>query len=153
VTPAAIRRHCLALPAATANVQWGNDLVFKIGGKMFAAMDAGPGADAISFKCDEDGFRLLTELPGIAPARYLARAFWVTVSPLDALPAAHLAAYLARAHALVAARLPRATRRALGLDVAPTTRTASATRSARRASRARSGTSARSGTRRRPARP
>ena len=29
-----LRTCCLALPDATENVQWGADLVFKIGGKM-----------------------------------------------------------------------------------------------------------------------
>ena len=33
-----VRAHCLSFPHATENVQWGNDLVFKIAGKMFAVM-------------------------------------------------------------------------------------------------------------------
>jgi predicted DNA-binding protein (MmcQ/YjbR family) len=31
-----IRKFCLSMPHATEKVQWGNDLVFKIGEKMFA---------------------------------------------------------------------------------------------------------------------
>jgi len=31
-----VRAYCLSFPHATENVQWGNDLVFKIAGKMFA---------------------------------------------------------------------------------------------------------------------
>ena len=33
-----LREHCLSLPHATETVQWGDDLVFKIGGKMFAVV-------------------------------------------------------------------------------------------------------------------
>ena len=38
-----IRRVCIGLPHATEQVLWGADLVFKIGGKMFA--DALPRAE------------------------------------------------------------------------------------------------------------
>lgn len=33
-----VRAYCLSFPHATENVQWGADLVFKIGGKMFAVI-------------------------------------------------------------------------------------------------------------------
>jgi len=33
-----IREYCLALPHTTEKVQWGNDLVFKIGEKMYAVV-------------------------------------------------------------------------------------------------------------------
>ena len=31
-----LRRYCLSLPHATEDVQWGNNLLFRIAGKMFA---------------------------------------------------------------------------------------------------------------------
>ncbi len=31
-----IREFCLAFPGATENMQWGDELCFKIGGKIFA---------------------------------------------------------------------------------------------------------------------
>ena len=34
----AVRRYCMALPHATESVQWSDNLVFKIGGKMFAVL-------------------------------------------------------------------------------------------------------------------
>jgi predicted DNA-binding protein (MmcQ/YjbR family) len=37
-----IRRVCMAFPHATEQVLWGADLVFKIGGKMFAAAPLEP---------------------------------------------------------------------------------------------------------------
>jgi predicted DNA-binding protein (MmcQ/YjbR family) len=134
VTPAAIRRHCLSFPGATESIQWGGERVFKVGGKMFAVIGAHAGADAMSFKCGDASFRLLAELPGLAPAPYLARAQWVKLEPLAALPDADLKAYLRRAYEIVAAALPKKLSAALAAAPA-TTRTASARSPARRASR------------------
>ncbi len=139
--PAAIRKLCLSLPGAAESIQWGGERVFKVGGKMFAVISAARDADAMSFKTSDESSRLLTELPGLSPAPYLARAKWVRIAPLSSLPPADLAAYLRRAHELVVAALPKKTREGLA-----TNRTASATSPARRASRGLSGTSARSGT-------
>ena len=33
-----VRAYCLSFPHVTEKVQWGNDLVFKIGGKMFSVI-------------------------------------------------------------------------------------------------------------------
>ena len=122
MTPAAIRKLCLGFPGATEHILWGNDRVFKVGGKMFAAMDASRTADAMSFKASDESFRLLTELPGLSPAPYLARAQWVKIAPLSALPAAELAAYLRRAYDIVAAGLPKKTRDALATPMASSAR-------------------------------
>ena len=39
-----VRRYCMSMPHATESVQWGADLVFKIGGKMFAVLVLEPAA-------------------------------------------------------------------------------------------------------------
>lgn len=132
--PAAIRKLCLSLPGATETIQWGGERVFKVGGKMFAVISAARDADAMSFKASDESFRLLTELPGLSPAPYLARAKWVKIAPLASLPDGDLAAYLRRAHELVVAALPKKAREGLARN-----RTASATSPARRASRGPSG--------------
>lgn len=120
----AITKHLLSLPGATLSIQWGDDHIFKVGGKMFAAM--GPksrAAQGISFKADAMSFHVLTQKRGIIPAPYLARAQWVRLDTLDRLPEKQLKAYLTRAHALVAAKLTRKARAALGIaDMAPSTR-------------------------------
>lgn len=106
--PADLRRFCLTLPGATATVQWGDNHVFKVGGKMFAVIGmAGRKFDGLSFKVSPDSFHILTREPGIVPAPYLARAGWVAVDRLDRLPADQLKAYVARAHAIIAAKLPK----------------------------------------------
>lgn len=128
--------HCMSLPGVSVHTPWNDSRVFKVGGKMFAVIGAERGADAMSFKASDESFRLLTELPGLVPAPYLARAQWVRIAPLASLPAADLAAYLRRAYEIVAAGLPKKTRDALA---ASTNRTASARRPGRRSSRGPSG--------------
>lgn len=113
---AAVEAFCLSLPAAVLSVQWGQERVYKVGGKMFAML--GPTTRKphdLCFKTAETSFFILTHLPEIIPAPYLARAHWVMLDRLDALPAKDLKAYLRQAHALVAAKLPRKVRARLGL--------------------------------------
>lgn len=114
-----VTRHLLALRGATLSIQWGDDHVFKVGGKMFAAL--GPKErkpHAIWFKTDDVSFHVLTRIRGITPARYLARAQWVSMDRLGRLPDRQLTAYLTKAHALVAARLPKKLRSSLGIPEA-----------------------------------
>ena len=146
MTPAAIRSLCLSLPGATESIQWGDDRVFKVGGKMFAVIGAGIHADSMSFKASDESFRLLSEMQGLEPAPYLARAKWVRIKPLTALPPNELEAYLRRAYEIVRGGLSKKAQAALGDSrpyggapaANPKTRTALATSPARRASRGRS---------------
>ena len=109
-----LRRFCLSLPGATESVQWDGQYVYKLGGKMFAiiGMD-GRTFTGFSLKVSPDSFHILTREPGIVPAPYLARAGWVMLERLAALPDEHLRAYVARAHALIAAKLPKKARIAI----------------------------------------
>ena len=117
MTPKAFEKACLALPAATLSVQWGEARVFKVGGKIFAIVgpDRDDGPSSYSFKASDMAFELLIEHGLARPAPYLARAKWVRLIDHEALSDDDLKAYLAQAHALVAARLTRAQKRALGL--------------------------------------
>ncbi len=105
---AALRRYCLSQPGAVESVQWGNEHVYKVGGKMFAIISMDGRAFAGLFlKVSPDSFHILTREPGIVPAPYLARAGWVMIERLDTLPPEHLRAYIARSHALIVAKLPK----------------------------------------------
>jgi predicted DNA-binding protein (MmcQ/YjbR family) len=111
VNEAAFDAFCLSLPAATMDVQWGADRVYKVGGKMFAVLGEG----ACSFKANDIAFEMLTsEGPG-KPAPYMARAKWVWLQRPDVLPEPEMRAYLTEAHALVAAKLTRKARAELGV--------------------------------------
>jgi predicted DNA-binding protein (MmcQ/YjbR family) len=108
-----VRNTCRKLPHVTEQVQWGADLVFKIGGKMFAVTALEPAKVCLSFKCSPEDFADLTERPGIIPAPYLARAQWVALESEDALTAADLKRYLKRSYDLVVAKLPKKEQAAL----------------------------------------
>jgi predicted DNA-binding protein (MmcQ/YjbR family) len=102
-----LREYCLSFPRATENVQWGNDLCFKVGGKLFTVASLYPEATGVSFKCTPDEFAELVERETIKPADYVARYHWVTVQAWDALPDRELRRLIAKSYELVAAKLPR----------------------------------------------
>lgn len=113
-----VTKHALSLPGAELSIKWGSDHMFVVGAKMFAGMGPKPKkgeTSGISFKADDMSFEILTKKRGITPAKYMARAKWVSMDKLDRLPDAQLKAYLTRAHAIVAAGLPKKTQKALGL--------------------------------------
>jgi predicted DNA-binding protein (MmcQ/YjbR family) len=95
------------------DVQWGDDHVYKVGGRMFAV--TGPAAKFCSLKASDIAFEALTQTGRARPAPYLARAKWVYFDDLPGLDAAEVAGWLASAHALVAAKLTRKARAELGL--------------------------------------
>ena len=109
-----VRQYCLSLPHTTETVQWGDDLVFKIAGKMYAVAALEPGDHWLSFKCTPDEFARLVEQEGIIPAPYLARAHWVSLETADALSRAEIKRLIHGAYDLVFARLPRKTQIQLG---------------------------------------
>jgi len=104
-----IRKLCLSFPHATEQVQWGYDLVFKIGGKMFAITPLEPAPVFLTFKATDESFAELTERPGIIPAPYLARAKWVAIESADALSPQELASLLRLSYDLVLAKLSKRT--------------------------------------------
>jgi predicted DNA-binding protein (MmcQ/YjbR family) len=108
-----LRELCLSFPGATEQIQWGNDLLFKVAGKMFAVMPLEPAPVCLSFKASPETFAELTERSNIIPAPYLARAQWVALQTRDALPAQELARLLRESYEMVFAKLPRKTRDAL----------------------------------------
>lgn len=103
----------MALPGATMNVQWGDDHIYKVGGKIFAGTDGG--YTNLSFKATDIAFEALTESGRARPAPYMARARWVMFDDLAALDAAEVTDWLATSHGLVAAKLTRAQKKELGL--------------------------------------
>jgi predicted DNA-binding protein (MmcQ/YjbR family) len=112
MTPDAFEAAALGLPAATKVVQWGGSDVFKVGGKIFAIRGLG---GAFSIKVSDIAYAALTESGAARPAPYLARAKWVAFEDLEGLDAGDVAGWLETAHGLVAAKLTRAERKALGL--------------------------------------
>lgn len=106
MTPDEIKAHCLALPDAAYSLKWGDDHCYTIAEKMFCAH--GPDGNGLSFKCSPDAFQMLVESGVGAPAKYLARAKWVTVKA-DAIPDEELKARLTHAYGIVRSSLPKKT--------------------------------------------
>jgi predicted DNA-binding protein (MmcQ/YjbR family) len=108
-----LRRLCLSFPGATEQVQWEDDLVFKVAGKMFAVAPLEPARVWLTVKADPEEFADLTERPGIIPAPYLARAKWIAIESPQTLPQSEAAALLRKSYDLVVAKLPRTARTSL----------------------------------------
>lgn len=108
-----LRELCLTFPGTTEQIQWGSDLLFKVGGKMFAVTPLEPAPVCLSFKASPESFTELTERPNIIPAPYLARAQWVALETKDALPLEELARLLRDSYNMVFAKLPKRTRESL----------------------------------------
>ena len=114
MNPDWLRAHCLSLPHTTEEVLWGDDLVFKIGGKMYAVAVLVPHKIALSFKCTPEEFAELVERPGIIPAPYSARNHWVALEREDALTRAEIKQRVRRSYDLVFAKLPKKKQLELG---------------------------------------
>lgn len=98
---------CRKLPGVTEDIKWETNLVFSVGGKMFAVTGADGSERGISFKVDDDRFLELTDRPGIIPAPYLARARWVYIEDARAVSDAEAAELLRRSYELVFAKLTK----------------------------------------------
>jgi predicted DNA-binding protein (MmcQ/YjbR family) len=113
VTPAALKAAAMALSGAEFSVKWGADQVYSVGGKMFAATDEA--ATNLSLKASDIAYEVLTETGRARPAPYAARFKWVMFDDLAVLDDDEVKDWLKTAHDLVAAKLPRKQRAALGL--------------------------------------
>jgi len=109
-----LKRLGLSFPHATVVKQWGETLVFKVGGKMFLILSLD--CDLVEqtyFKVTPAEFKRLTDIDGIIPAPHLARASWVAVEDFAALPAAELDRLIRESYALIVAALPKKVRATL----------------------------------------
>ena len=102
-----IRNYCLSLPHATEGIQWDNDLLFRVGGKIFAVASLDLSPNRLSFKCTPEKFEELLETDGIIPAPYMARNKWVTVERLNALTDKELKELIQNSYDMVFAKLPK----------------------------------------------
>ena len=105
---------CGRWPGVTSSIKWEVDRVFSVANKMFCVICAiGPDRGRFSFKVETDRFLELTEQPGMMPAPYMARAFWVSVTEPERFARDELEAYVRRSYELVLAGLPKKTQAAL----------------------------------------
>ena len=99
-----IRRFCLSFPHATENLQWGDDLCFKVGGKIFALLSLSSVPPRLMFKCTPEKFAELVEQEDIVPAPYIGRYKWVSFERLDVLPWTEVKDLIEQSYEMVAAK-------------------------------------------------
>ena len=102
-----MRTLCLSFPGTTEQIQWGYDLLFKVGGKMFAITPLEVAPVCLSFKASPEKFAELAERQNIIPAPYLARAQWVALQTRDAVAHDELAGLLRESYEMILAKLPK----------------------------------------------
>jgi len=86
-----------------------------VAGKMFAVSCLrGPDRDRLSFKVDAERFTEISARPGIVPAHFAAREFWVTMVEPERYTAGEVGDFVRHSYELVRAGLSR--KRQLGLD-------------------------------------
>ena len=84
-----IRRFCLSFPHATENLQWGDDLCFKVGGKIFALLSLSSVPPRLMFKCTPEEF---------------AEYKWVSLERLDVLPWTEVKDLIEQSYRMVSAK-------------------------------------------------
>jgi predicted DNA-binding protein (MmcQ/YjbR family) len=101
-----VAAFCLSLPGAREDYKWGGVRVFSIAEtKMFAVM--GLAGNDLAFKVGPDLFLGYVDRPGIRPAPYLARAYWITLAHPYAMGKDELCDLLTRSHQWVVSKLPK----------------------------------------------
>jgi predicted DNA-binding protein (MmcQ/YjbR family) len=90
---AALKRFCASFAAAeeTLHGEPSNILVYSVGGKSFAYFKTSePERWRFSFRVTPERFVELTDQPGIKPARWMGRWYWVTVVDVRRVPEDYL---------------------------------------------------------------
>jgi len=89
----ALKRYCASFRAAekTLHGEPSNILVYSVGGKTFAYFKTSePERWRFSFRATPERFVELTDQPGIKPARWMGRWYWVTIVDVRRVPEDYL---------------------------------------------------------------
>ncbi|NEU07827.1 hypothetical protein GZH53_05840 [Flavihumibacter sp. R14] len=101
-----IRTLCLKLPHTTEGIKWENDLCFMLATKMYCVTGLNE-PFSCSFKCSDEDFGKLIEIPGIIPAPYMARNKWVNIQEPTALSDDEWEYYIENSYRLIKSKLPK----------------------------------------------
>lgn len=94
-----------------------NILVYSVGERNFAWFKTSePERWRFSFRVTAERFVELTDMPGVKPARYMARFRWITIVDVATFPPDYLRELVTWSRDDAAGRLSRRRRAALGLD-------------------------------------
>jgi predicted DNA-binding protein (MmcQ/YjbR family) len=106
-----VRGYCLSFPQARENLQWGETVCFKVGGKIFATLSLNSVPQSLCFKCTPETFAELCEQEGIRPAPYVGRYKWVLLERLDVLFDEELEDLIRQSYEMVAGKTKAKTKR------------------------------------------
>lgn len=99
---AAVKEHCSGYPGSSARLSGPptNVLTYSVGGKQFAYFKTSePEQWRFSIRTTSERFLELTNVPGIKPARFMARFRWVTIVDVDTVPSDYLQELIAWSYA------------------------------------------------------
>ncbi|MGO9648938.1 MAG: MmcQ/YjbR family DNA-binding protein [Terriglobales bacterium] len=99
-----IRKYCLSFLQATENLQWGDELCFKVNKKIFTVVSLAAVPQAVCFKCNPETFAELCEQEGIGPAPYVGRYKWVLLERLNLLSDSELCELIRQSYEMVASK-------------------------------------------------
>ena len=100
-----------------------NILVYSVGGRTFAYFKTSePERWRFSTKVTPDRFLELTDFPGVKPARYRGRFYWVTIVDVSRFPASYLTELVEWSHQKALASLRKSRQIAIRQASAPARR-------------------------------
>ena len=109
-----LRKYCLTFPGATEQIQWGADLVFKVGGKMFAISALERAPLEVSVKCEPElAVELRNSYAAIRPGYHLNKRHWNTITLDGSLPDQLVRDLVEDSYDLIVSALPKRVQREL----------------------------------------
>jgi len=113
----ALRRLCLGFSGSEETFPFGTETsVFKVAGKMFALSRLSGDPLSVSLKCEPPlAEELRAAHAAVTPGYHLNKRHWNTVVIDGSLPDGMIGDMVEDSYDLVVSRLPRATRRTLGV--------------------------------------
>jgi predicted DNA-binding protein (MmcQ/YjbR family) len=111
-----LKSFCLGLPGADEKLygEPSNFLVYSVGGRKFAYFKTShPEKWRFSVRVAPDRFIELTDVPGVKPARYRGRFYWITIVKVQQFPAAYLTALVESSYERAFRALSRAGQNAI----------------------------------------
>jgi len=100
-----MRKFCLSFPDVTEDMPWGDDLCFKVRGKIFTGIVLSDGRfPRVTLKSSPERFHELLEVEGITVAPYVGRYKWIQIASSNLLPAVELEDLIRQSYELVASK-------------------------------------------------
>lgn len=112
----ALRDYCAGFAGAQSRLLAApyNVLVYSVGGRQFAYFKTSePERWRFSLRTTPDRFLELTDIPGVRPARYMARYHWVTIVDVATFDEAYLRELVAWSYRRAVDALPKRQREQL----------------------------------------